>query len=307
MIAYRAFTKRFGRQVAVDALTIDVRAGETVALLGPNGSGKTTSLKTAAGLIHPSAGEVLVGEPGLPASKPSARQACSFLPQKVLFPEALSGREVVEFYRAIRGASGERTDEVLRFASLNGAGDRPVRTYSGGMVQRLGLAVAVLPDSPILLLDEPTAALDPAGLVAFYDLVERRRGAGRTTLFTSHQLGDAERLADRIAVLVDGRLAGTFTERELATRLADRGSMRVRLERLTATMLAAVREVCPHATVEGADLVVPGTAAVRPRALEKIQAAGGIVTGLTTEEGRLDRLFLELVAGEGGDADGGRA
>jgi len=307
MIAYRAFTKRFGRHLAVDELTLTVRAGETVALLGPNGSGKTTSLKAAAGLIHASTGEVLVGEPGLRANEPAARQACSFLPQKVAFPEALSGREVVEFYRAIRGASGERTDEVLRFASLNGAGDRPVQTYSGGMVQRLGLAVAVLPDSPILLLDEPTAALDPAGLAAFYELVERRRDVRRTTLFTSHQLGDAERLADRIAVLVEGRLVGAFTERELAARLADRGSMRVRLEQLTPPVLAAAREVCPSATADGADLVVPGSAGIRPRVLERVQSAGGAVTGLTTEEGRLDKLFLELVGEARGHVDAGRA
>lgn len=295
MIAYRAFTKRFGEQLAVDTLTLHVPAGETVALLGPNGSGKTTSLKAAAGLIHPTSGEVLVGEPGRRAAQTEARAACSFLPQKVAFPETLSGREVVDFFRTLRGASAERTEEVLRLASLNGAGDRPVHTYSGGMVQRLGLAVAVLPDPPALLLDEPTAALDPAGLAAFYALVERRRRSGRTTLFTSHQLGDAERLADRVAVLVEGRLVGLFTERELARRLADRGSMRVRLEALTPAVLAAAREACHAAVSDGGDLIVPGSSALRPVALERIRSAGGIVTGLTTEEGRLDTLFLELV------------
>ena len=195
----------------------------------------------------------------------------------------------------LRGARAGRTDEVLRFASLNGAGDRPVHTYSGGMVQRLGLAVAILPDSPILLLDEPTAALDPAGLAAFYELAERRRRAGRTTLFTSHQIGDAERLADRVAVLVEGRLVGLFTERELARRLADRGSMRVRLEIATPALLAAAREACPEAALEGDDLVVPGSSALRPVVLERIGSAGGTVTSLTTEEGRLDVLYLELV------------
>ena len=296
MIAYRAFTKRFAGHPAVESLTLEVRAGETLAMLGPNGSGKTTSLKAAAGLILPTAGEVLLGEPGRPAADAAARRACSFLPQKVAFPEALTGREIVEFYRALRGAGGERTGEVLRFASLNGAGDRPVHTYSGGMIQRLGLAVAVLPDTPVLLLDEPTAALDPAGLAAFYELVERRRRAGRTTLFTSHQLGDAERLADRVAVLVEGRLVGSFTERDLARRLADRGSMRARLEGVTEAVLAAAREACPDARLEGQDLIVPGPSRLRPPVLQRVAAAGGVITSLTTEEGRLDRLFLELVA-----------
>ena len=108
-------------------------------------------------------------------------------------------------------APPERSREVLRFASLNGAGERAVGTYSGGMVQRLGLAVALLPRAPVLLLDEPTAALDPDGLCAFYGLVEHAQEDGRTVLFTSHQLGDVERLADRFAVLVAGRLVASLS------------------------------------------------------------------------------------------------
>jgi len=295
MISYRSFAKRFGAQVAVEGLTLEVSRAETVALLGPNGSGKTTSLKAAAGLLRPSAGQVLVGEPPRPASDPGARASCSFLPQKVAFPDTLTGREVVEFYRRLRGSDPSRTGEVLRFASLNGAGSRPVQSYSGGMVQRLGLAVAMLPEAPVLLLDEPTAALDPAGLAAFYELVERRRAIGKTVLFTTHQLGDAERLADRVAVIVGGRLVGLFTERDLAQRLADRGSMRVRLAAMAPRFLDTVRRTCPAATAEGEVIVVPGESALRPAVLEHLRAAGAVITGLTTEEGRLDVLYHELV------------
>jgi Cu-processing system ATP-binding protein len=272
-----------------------VSPAETVALLGPNGSGKTTTLKGAAGLLRPSTGQVLLGDPPRRATDPAARRACSFLPQKVAFPEALTGREVVEFYRKLRGSDPSRTGEVLRFASLNGAAGRPVQAYSGGMVQRLGLAVAVLPEAPVLLLDEPTAALDPAGLAAFYELIELRRRAGKTVLFTSHQLGDAERLADRVAVIVGGRLVGLFTERELARRLADRGSMRVRLETVTPLFLRAAQEACPGAVEDGDSILVPGPSALRPAVLDRLRAAGGVVTGLTTEEGRLDVLYHELV------------
>jgi Cu-processing system ATP-binding protein len=213
----------------------------------------------------------------------------------VAFPGALTGREVVEFFRKLRRTGATRTDEVLKFASLNGAGSRAVQTYSGGMVQRLGLAVATLPDAPVLLLDEPTAALDPAGLGAFYELVERRRREGKTVLFTTHQLGDAERLADRVAVIVGGRLVGLFTERELAGRLADRGSMRVRLEAVEPRLVDAAREVCAAATLDGDTLLVPGESALRPIVLERLRAAGAVVIGLTTEEGRLDVLYHELV------------
>ena len=193
MIRYRAFTKRYNGRTAVDALTLEVPEGSVVALLGPNGSGKTTSIKAAAGLVRPDSGEVLLGAGRVNALDPRARRACSYLPQRVSFPEALTGREVVDFYRRLRGAPGDATDRVLKFASLNGAGSRPVGTYSGGMVQRLGLAVATLGATEALLLDEPTAALDPDGLCAFYGLVEARRRSGGTVFFSSHQMGDIER------------------------------------------------------------------------------------------------------------------
>ena len=140
-----------------------------------------------------------------------------------------------------------RSADVLKFAALNGSSDRAVGTYSGGMVQRLGLAVAMLPNAPILLLDEPTASLDPDGICAFYGLLDHRRQTGATVLFSSHQMGDVERLADRFAVLVAGRLVASFTQRELALRLADRGVMRVRVEQTTPGLLARVRELSPRA------------------------------------------------------------
>jgi len=236
VIRFERFTKEYGGHVAVRDLSFTVEPGEVVALLGPNGSGKTTSLKAAAGLIRPTSGAVLVGSPARSSAEPAARAALSFLPQKVSFPEALTGREVVEFYRRLRGSSAGRTAEVLRFSCLNGASSRPVGTYSGGMVQRLGLAVAALPEAPVLLLDEPTAALDPDGLRAFYGLVEERRRAGKAVLFTTHHLDDVEELADRFALLVEGRLAAVMTASELSSRLEAHGGgpggKRMRLEGL---------------------------------------------------------------------------
>ncbi|MGH9399078.1 MAG: ABC transporter ATP-binding protein [Thermoanaerobaculia bacterium] len=300
MIRFESFGKTYGSTRAVSDLTLSVEPGEAVALLGPNGSGKTTCLKAAAGLIRPTSGRVLVGSPGRPSTEAEARRAISYLPQKVSFPESLTGREVVEFYRRLRGADEARVPEVLRFASLNGASNRPVATYSGGMLQRLGLAVAVLPEAPVLLLDEPTAALDPDGLCAFYGLVERRRLAGQTVLFTSHHLGDVERLADRFALLIEGRLAAALTQRELADRLASRGVLRLRLDRRPPGLIDRLREMAPKAAWAGEELIVPGPAADRPRVLDLVRAEGLEVRGLTAEEGRLDVLYRELVASDGG-------
>jgi Cu-processing system ATP-binding protein len=295
VIRYEAFAKRFGDHVAMRALSLVVEPGTVVALLGPNGSGKTTSLKAAAGLIRPSSGRVLLGDPPVPATDPDARSLISFLPQKVSFPEALTGYEVAAFYGALREVAPGRVSEVLRYSALNGAGGRAVGTYSGGMVQRLGLAVALLPDAPVMLLDEPTAALDPDGLCAFYAIVERHRTEGRTVLFTSHQLGDVERLADRIAILVSGRLVANLSEAELAQKLADRGVMRVRLDRRTGGELERVRALAPHARWVGDELLVPGPATSRMAVLAAVQAGGAQVLSITAEEGRLDAFYRELV------------
>ena len=297
MIRFDAFTKTFGSKTAVDALTLAVRAGEAVALLGPNGSGKTTTLKAAAGLIHPTAGEVRIGEPGRPATDPDARSLLSFLPQRVAFPEALTGREVVEFYRRLRSVDVAHADAALKLASLNGASGRAVATYSGGMVQRLGLAVALLPASPVLLLDEPTAALDPDGLNAFYRVIEQRKTIGQTVVFTSHQLGDAERLADRFAILVDGRLAAFLTSAELSDRLASKGLLRLRLRNVPPSLLASVVRLSPDATLDGDQLLAPGPAQLRPAVVDCVRASGAEIVAITAEEGRLDVFYRDLVGG----------
>ncbi len=304
MIRFEDFTKNYDGIAAVVGLTCRVEPGEAVALLGPNGSGKTTTLKAAAGLVRPTSGRVWIGEPEELASAPAARRAISYLPQRVTFPEALTGLEAVDFYRRLRGAPPERTMEVLRLASLNGASARPIATYSGGMVQRLGLAVAALPDAPVMLLDEPTAALDPDGLCAFYGLVERRRRDGRTLLFSSHQLGDVERLADRFLLLVAGRLAASLSRAQLQERLSARGVLRLTLEAPVPGLLERVRAGAPGAAWSGSDLVVPGPAADRPRVLDVVRGAGGRIVNLVAEEGRLDSLYRELVGGGETGEDG---
>jgi len=212
VIRFAGAMKQFAGRVVVCPLTIGIREGEVTALLGPNGSGKTTTLKMAAGLIKPDGGRVTID--GRPAWDAPARAQLAYLPQRVAFPDGLTGREVVEFYRELRGAPVDSAQRALRLAALNGAGSRAVGTYSGGMTQRLGLAVATLPGARMLLLDEPGAALDPQGLAAFHRLMDEGHGT-RTVLFTSHQIAEVERIADRVLVLVDGRLAADLTRSEL--------------------------------------------------------------------------------------------
>jgi len=292
MISFAGVTKRFGGRVAVAGLTLDVRPGEVTALLGPNGSGKTTTLKIAAGLIRADDGSVTVF--GAPAWDRAARAQLSYLPQRVAFPEALTGREVVEFYRRLRGAPAEMTDAALALASLNGASARPVGTYSGGMTQRLGLAVATLRGAGALLLDEPTAALDPQGLDAFYDLIDRDR-RDRTVLFTSHQVADVERVADRVLVLAGGTLVADLPRSTLQQWRDAHGTMRARA-RGAAAALEGVRRLAPDARLDGDEIVVTGPAMSRAGVLDAIRAAGLVVDSLVAEPARLETLYTALIA-----------
>jgi Cu-processing system ATP-binding protein len=295
MISFDRFTKRYDSITAVRELTFEVQPGEIVALLGPNGSGKTTTLKAAVGLLWPTSGFVRVA--GVPAGRPEARRAIAFLPQKVSFPDALTGREVMTFYQRLRGTDPQRVDTALRFAALNGASERAVGNYSGGMMQRLGLAVAILPDTPITLLDEPTAALDPDGLCAFYGLVEERRRCGKTIVFSSHQLGDVEKLADRFGILVAGSLVAVMTRRELSDRLAERGVLRLRVDGQAPSLVGRVRTLAPQTTVSGDELIVPGPASIRPAVIDLVREAGVQIRGLTAEESSLESLYRELIRG----------
>jgi Cu-processing system ATP-binding protein len=290
MISFRGFGKTYGKHQAVKHLDLNVGRGEVVALLGPNGSGKTTSLKAAAGLVKPTSGVVLVGNPGRPSGEPDARRCLSFLPQRVAFQDSLSGQEVLSFHRQIRGVDAAHASAALGVASLNGAVVRAVSTYSGGMLQRLGLAVALLPDAPVFLLD---------GLEAFYKVIAKARADGRAVLFTSHQMGDAERLADRFAILVDGVLVADIAGREMKDRLAERGSMRLRVPSLDPKTLAGLQVMCPDAAFNEGELVVRGPAGMRPRAIELILARGHQIVDLVAEDGRLDDLYREMVGPQG--------
>ncbi|MBV6495118.1 MAG: ABC transporter ATP-binding protein [Acidobacteria bacterium ACB1] len=223
MINVQGLTKRFGSFTAVDDVSFEVREGETFALLGPNGSGKSTILKCIAGLIKPTSGEITVRGIDTCKRPQEARKALSFLPQRVGFHDCLTAREVLEFYCRLRKLPASRIEDVVHGSefNFNGFSDKRVSELSGGMRQKLGLAVACLADAPVLLLDEPTVSLDPAGAIAFRKFLKTLKDNGKTIVFTSHVLADVEMLADRVAVLVDGKLTALVTREELRMQIAD--------------------------------------------------------------------------------------
>lgn len=206
MIQVEHLSKRYGKFLAVDEVSFRVNEGEVFAFLGPNGSGKTTTMKTIVGLNVPSSGRVLINGLDVREQPKAARRLLSYLPQRVVFPENLTAREVMRFYDRVRKLPMALADEALAAANFNGFSDKAVSEFSGGMVQRLGLAVAAMPDAPILLLDEPTANLDPQGVKRFRDFVLEQKVRGKTIIFSTHLLAEAEQLADRVGIFVSGKL-----------------------------------------------------------------------------------------------------
>lgn len=209
-IAIRGLTKRFyqrGEVVAVDHLDLDVEDGEIYGFLGPNGAGKTTTIKMLLGLIFPSEGsaEVL----GLPAGAIEMRRQVSYLPENPYFYDHLTGVELLDFYGRIFGVApedrGRRVDELMDLVGLRNDKTKQLKQYSKGMMQRIGLAQALINDPKLLIFDEPTSGLDPVAHIEIRNLIESLRAQGKTVFLSSHQLSDVELVCDRICILNYGK------------------------------------------------------------------------------------------------------
>lgn len=206
IISLKRFEKCFGEVRAVHPLDLEIVEGESFALLGPNGGGKTTIIRALVGLHAPSAGQILIDGHDIVREPDAVRNLISYVPQRVGMPGLLTGREVVAFFAQLKGAPDTRIDEVLDLFALTESADRFTREFSGGMMQRLGLAVAFLQDVPLFIFDEPTLNLDAPGIECLQNLLKEKKHNGTTVVFASHSLHYAMQLADRVALLVEGRM-----------------------------------------------------------------------------------------------------
>src|SRR5512140_1040185 len=200
-------------------ITFSVREGETFGYLGPNGAGKTTTIKCLLDLIHPDAGTIEIL--GRPHSQPRSRQSLGFLPENPYFYEYLTAREFLGFTASLFGLgkkeTGERIARLLKLVGLERAADLPLRKYSRGMLQRAGLAQALVNDPKLVVLDEPLGGLDPLGRKEIRDIIVRFKDEGKTVFFTSHILQDIEMICDRVAIIVGGRIVKEGGLRDLVS------------------------------------------------------------------------------------------
>ncbi len=275
-ISVRRLTKDFQIGIrglklrAVDNLSLEIPRGQVYGLLGPNGCGKSTTLKVVLGLVTATAGEISIL--GHPSATAEARSRTGFLPEAPYFHKFLSGRELVTYCARLSGVLPSdlttAVEDALGLAAMTDAADRPIGTYSKGMLQRIGFAQAIVHDPELVILDEPTAGVDPVGSAAIGRMIHAMRDKGKTVVLCSHLLGQVEQVCDRVAIMDRGKLV-------LEGRVEDVLARRDRHVMTIEAMTPAAREAAEAA----------------------LAAHGAQVTSVTHPRRSLEDLFRELVTG----------
>lgn len=297
--------KSYDGRVAVDGISFQLEAGQTLGLIGPNGAGKSTTVSMLCGLLRPDRGEVSVAGKKLEAGASAVKQLIGLVPQDLALVEEISARENLKLFGALYGLKGaalkKRCDEVLALVNLEDrAGDKPM-TFSGGMKRRLNIAAALLHDPQLLILDEPTVGVDPQSRNAIFETLEAQKRLGRSLIYTSHYMEEVERLADHIVIIDHGKLLANESPDALHKRLPAQAALSVSLAQAAPTsVLDKLREL---EGVTGVELTEDNLQELNILLLEGEQAAGVlnwlVAQGcrplhFATAKTRLEDIFLTL-------------
>ncbi|MEO8797895.1 MAG: ABC transporter ATP-binding protein [Polyangiaceae bacterium] len=290
----KTFRRPFsGRKVeAVHDVSFEVKSGETFGFLGPNGAGKTTTIKMLTGLIAPTGGAASILGERVPS--PQAMRKVGFLPENPYVYPYLTPREFVSMCGRLSGLSGKslfaRVEAVLKRVGMAHAIDRPVRALSKGMLQRVGLAAALVHEPELLILDEPMSGLDPVGRKEVRDLIVDERKAGRTVFFSTHILNDVEMICDRLCILREGRVVVSGNVREL---LGESESKEITLENASSELRSALEETGLTVREVASALVLDavGDEAVK-NVLERALASGAKVVRVAPKRETLEEIFV---------------
>jgi ABC-2 type transport system ATP-binding protein len=291
VIETRGLTKRYGRDLAAALADLDlaVEAGEIFGFLGPNGAGKSTMIRLLLGFLHPTAGAATVLGRDIAAGSVEIRRRTGYLPGGIAFWDGLTGERLLDELAAMSGRQPVRRADLLERLELADAIHRPVRDYSRGMRQKLGIIQALQHDPELAILDEPSEGLDPLMQRAFYEVLEELRDAGRTIFFSSHVLSEVERICDRVAIVRRGRLVALEDVGALLARRKRNVELRFDGEAPLLDFVPGVTNV--HVTGDRLTCQLEGDVAPFLAAI-----AFARIHDLTIEPARLEDAFLEFYA-----------
>jgi ABC-2 type transport system ATP-binding protein len=298
-IRTRGLRKVFGGKVAVRNLTLDVSRGEVFGFLGPNGAGKSTSVKMLLGLVFPTSGEAEIL--GRPAGDVKTRSKVGFLPEHFRLYDWLTSTELLKLHGRLYGMSNaalrERVPSLLDLVGLTPHRDKALRDFSKGMLQRIGLAQALLNEPDLIFLDEPTSGLDPFGRRLVRDIIKAQRDRGATVLLNSHLLGEVEITCDRVAFIRDGEVVETRQLNENEEQI----TVSIRAVNVNAEIVNGLSQWTPSVRSEGERLTLTlSSDTLLPEVVRYLVAKGADVYEVTPQRLSLEERFLEIVGSDGG-------
>jgi ABC-2 type transport system ATP-binding protein len=293
----KRYSKFFGSQPETNALkglNLEVREGETFGFLGPNGAGKTTTILLLLNLIRPTSGSASLF--GLPATDFRVHRRLGYLPESVNLHDYYTGRGLLEFYAAVLDVPAPirkgRITELLQLLRLEDAAGKHVSKYSKGMLQRLGFAQALLHDPDLLILDEPTASLDPVGRKEFRDILTELKRRGKTIFISSHILSEVESVCDRVAILQKGELKRIGTPQELSTGQ----STRLILRNVPGAALEALSRTAAEVTMQNGQITIKCPDTAIRGAIDEVLLQHGIQAERSEVETQsLENIFFSTI------------
>jgi ABC-2 type transport system ATP-binding protein len=297
-----ALVRRFGERVAVDHVSFDIGAGETYGLLGPNGAGKTTTISIIAGLLGADEGTVTLGGVPITTAPSTQKRMLGLVPQDIALFGDLTARENLRFFGGLQGMRGKaldsRIDATLDVVGLlDRAGDR-VDTFSGGMQRRANIAVGLLHEPKLLILDEPTAGVDPQSRNQILESIEALRAAGLGVLYTTHYMEEAERLCDRVGIIDLGRIVAEGTRRELVAQIGEHDLIVLNGSDHDGQAASRVRALPGIVGVTrrdgGIEVAASDASTVLAAVVTEVTATGMVLTGVEVREPNLESVFLHL-------------
>ena len=299
--------KRYGNGkgvTAVSGISFAIRQGEIFSLLGPNGAGKTTTISMLSGLIAPTSGEARVNGRSITKEPLAVKKLIGVVPQEIALYPTLSARQNLRFWGRMYGLGGtdlkRRTDELLDLVGLRERADERVATYSGGMKRRINIAVGLLHEPQIVFMDEPTVGIDPQSRRNILDTIKTLNQQGMTVLYTTHYMGEAEELSDRVGIIDHGQMIALGTQKELTQLVGENMSLRLYLSEgdSTEVLAASLQNLASVVQVTAVDsqivLITPDAAAILPAVMHEAARQEVTIRSIDIQEPNLEAVFLHL-------------